>query len=133
MKNISIFHNSIIDNCARSIIVYNSILKTYKVMLDENLVGVFEKFILNNCFSNILFENLKENTQEMTDEFYVKDDSNFTFYYYKVDSITFLMLFHKETTFDDINSVKLILKASKDKFDTRENYKDSNEGKENND
>ncbi len=43
------------------------------------------------------------------------------------------MLFHKETTFDDINSVKLILKASKDKFDTRENYKDSNEGKENND
>ena len=133
MKNISIFHNSIIDNCARSIIVYNSILKTYKVMLDENLVGIFEKFILNNCFSNILFENLKENTQEMTDEFYVKDDSNFTFYYYKVDSITFLMLFHKETTFDDINSVKLILKASKDKFDTRENYKDSNEGKENND
>ena len=78
-------------------------------------------------------KNLKENSQEMTDEFYVKDDSNFTFYYYKVDSITFLILFHKETTFDDINSVKLILKASKDKFDTRENYKDSNEGKENND
>ena len=133
MKHTSIFHNSIIDNCARSIVVYNSLLKTYKVMLDENLTGIFEKFILNNCFSNILFGNLKENSQEMTDEFYVKDDSNFTFYYYKVDSITFLILFHKETTFGDINSVKLILKASKDKFDTRENYKDSNEGKENND
>ena len=100
-------------------------------MLDENLVPVFEKFILNNCFSNILFDNLKENSQEMTDEFYVKDDSNFTFYFYKVDSIIFLMLFHKETTFDDINAIKLILKASIDKFDTKENYKDSNEIKDN--
>ena len=76
MKNISIFHNSIIDNCARSIIVYNSILKTYKVMLDENLTGIFEKFILNNCFSNILFGNLKENSQEMTDEFVSGDKVN---------------------------------------------------------
>ena len=41
------------------------------------------------------------------------------------------MLFHKETTFDDINAIKLILKASKDKFDTKENYKDSNEIKDN--
>ena len=131
MKNISIFHNTIIDNCARSIVIYNSILKTYKVMLDENLVPVFEKFILNNCFSNILFDNLKENSQEMTDEFFMKDDSNFTFYFSKVDSIIFLMLFHKETTFDDINAIKLILKASKDKFDTKENYKDSNEIKDN--
>ncbi len=60
----------------------------------------------------------------MTDKFYVKDDSNFTFYYNKFDSNSFLILFHKETTFDYINSVKLILKASKDKFDTREKYKD---------
>lgn len=67
----------------------------------------------------------------MTDEFYVKDDSNFTFYFYKVDSIIFLMLFHKETTFDDINAIKLILKVSIDKFDTKENYKDSNEIKDN--
>ena len=29
-----------------------------------------------------IIDNLKENSQEMTDEFYVKDDSNFTFYFY---------------------------------------------------
>ena len=83
MKHTSIFHNSIIDNCARSIVVYNSLLKTYKIMLDENLTGIFEKFILNNCFSNILFGNLKENSQEMTDEFYMKDDSNLLFIFIK--------------------------------------------------
>ncbi len=42
-------------------------------MLDENLIGIFEKYILNHCFSNISFGNLKENLQEMTDEFYVKE------------------------------------------------------------
>ena len=40
----------------------------------------------------------------------------------------FLLLFDKETSFDDINAVTSTLKALKDSFDNRENYKDSNEG-----
>ena len=33
-----------------------------------------------------------------------------------------------QTSFDDINAVTSTLKALKDSFDNRENYKDSNEG-----
>ena len=47
--------------------------------------------------------------------------------------ICFILVKNNINILYEINSVKLILKASKDKFDTRENYKDSNEGKENND
>ena len=34
------------------------------------------------------------------------------------------ILFDKEKTFDDINSVKLTLKATRESFDNKENYKD---------
>ena len=122
MKNNLFFNNEIIDN--------NYYLKTYKIMIDENLENIFEKFIINNVFSNMIFideenENLIDDKSFITDEFYIKDDSNFTFYYYKINYLTFFILFDRETTFDDINIVKVTLKTLKENFDNKENYKDS--------
>jgi hypothetical protein len=99
-------------------------------MIDENLENIFEKFIINNVFSNMIFideenENLIDDKSFITDEFYIKDDSNFTFYYYKINYLTFFILFDRETTFDDINIVKVTLKTLKENFDNKENYKDS--------
>jgi hypothetical protein len=70
-------------------------------------------------------ENLTDEKSFITDEFYIKDDSNFTFYYYKINFLTFFILFDRETTFDDINIVKVTLKTLKENFDNKENYKDS--------
>lgn len=130
MKNNLLFNNEIIDNNVKSLIVYNYYLKTYKIMIDESLENVFEKFIINNVFSNMIFideesENLTDEKSFITDEFYIKDDSNFTFYYYKINFLTFFILFDRETTFDDINIVKVTLKTLKENFDNKENYKDS--------
>ena len=130
MKNNLLFNNEIIDNNVKSLIVYNYYLKTYKIMIDENLENIFEKFIINNVFSNMIFideenENLIDDKSFITDEFYIKDDSNFTFYYYKINYLTFFILFDRETTFDDINIVKVTLKTLKENFDNKENYKDS--------
>ena len=142
MKNITIFNNEIIDSCAKSVIVYNSTMKTYKVMIDEFETETFERFIMNCCFSDVLFldkgEEVTEDWNEnngnnednniVYDEFYVKDSTNETFYYYRINSLAFFILFDKEKTFDDINSVKITLKALKDNFDNKENYKDLTDG-----
>ena len=97
---------------------------------------------MNCCFSDVLFldkgEEVTEDWNEnngnnednniVYDEFYVKDSTNETFYYYRINSLAFFILFDKEKTFDDINSVKITLKALKDNFDNKENYKDLTDG-----
>ena len=86
---------------------------------------VYENFLINNVFINIMFDNDEEC---LSDQFYVKDNKYCIFYYYKINTLCFLLLFDKETSLDDINAVTSTLKALKDNFDNRENYKDSNEG-----
>jgi hypothetical protein len=100
-------------------------LKTYKLMGDEDLKDVYKNFLINNAFTNIMFDNDEEC---LSDQFYVKDNKYFIFDYYKINALCFLLLFNKETSLDYINAVTSILKALKDNFDNRENYKDSNEG-----
>ena len=95
-------------------------------MGDEDLKEVYENFLINNIFTNFLFDNEGEC---LSDQFYVKDNNYFTFYYYKINALSFFLLFDKETSFEDINAVTSTLKALKDSFDNRENYKDSNEEK----
>ena len=77
--------------------------------------------MINNIFRNFLFDNEGEC---LSDQFYVKDNNYFIFYYYKINALCFLLLFDKETSFEDINTVTSTLKALKDSFDNRENYKD---------
>ena len=94
-------------------------------MGNDDLKGVFENFLLNNVFTNIMFDN---DGECLSDQFYVKDNNYYIFYYYRINALCFLLLFDKETSFDDINTVTSTLKALKDSFDNRENYKDSSEG-----
>ena len=125
MKRITKFNNDILDIYLKGAIIHNKFLKTYKIMGDEELKDVYESFIINNVFSNIFFDNEGES---LSDQFYVKDNNYFIFYYYRINALCFLLLFDKETSFEDINAVISTLKALKDSFDNRENYKDSNEG-----
>ena len=82
-----------------------------------------KKRVRNRLVNNaITIAHLEKNI--VYDEFYVKDSNNETFYYYRIGSLSFFLLFDKEKTFDDINSVKLTLKATRESFDNKENYKD---------
>ena len=125
MNRITKFNNDILDIYLKGAVVHNKFLKTYKIMGDEELKDVYESFLINNVFSNILFDNEGEC---LSDQFYVKDNNYFIFYYYRINALCFLLLFDKEISFEDINAVTSTLKALKDSFDNRENYKDSNEG-----
>jgi hypothetical protein len=126
MKRITKFGNDILDTYLKGAVVHNKFLKSYKIMGDEDLKEVYENFLINNVFTNFLFDNEGEC---LSDQFYIKDNNFFTFYYYKINALCFLLLFDKETSFEDINAVTSTLKALKDSFDNRENYKDSNEDK----
>ena len=126
MERITKFGNDILDTYLKGAVIHNKFLKSYKLMGDEDLKEIFENFLINNVFTNFLFDNEGEC---LSDQFYVKDNNFFTFYYYKINALCFLLLFNKETSFEDINAVTSTLKALKDSFDNRENYKDSNDEK----
>ncbi len=85
-------------------------------MLDENCEGIISSFLQNSHFSSTLFKKISE-----YDEFYVKDQSHM-FYFYKIGDLTFFILYDIETTFDDVNTVKVTLKTLKENFDNNENY-----------
>ena len=121
MQRINKFGNDILDTYLKGAVIHNKFLKTYKIMGDENLEEVYQNFLINNIFTNFLFDNEGEC---LSDQFYIKDNHYFTFYYYKINALCFLLLLDKETTFEDINAVTSTLKALKDSFDNRENYKD---------
>ena len=125
IQRITKFGNDILDTYLKGAVVHNKFLKSYKIMGDEDLREVYENFLINNIFTNFLFDNEGEC---LSDQFYIKD-GYFTFYYYKINALCFLLLFDKETSFEDINAVISTLKALKDSFDNRENYKDSNDEK----
>ena len=125
MNRITKFNNDILDTYLKGAVVHNKFLKTYKIMGNEELKEVFENFLINNVFTNFMFDN---DGECLSDQFYVKDNNYYIFYYYRINPLCFLLLFDKETSFDDINAVTSTLKALKDSFDNRENYKDSNEG-----
>jgi hypothetical protein len=130
MKNIIVFNNDIIDQNAKCVVVVNTVARTFKVMLDEGESEKMWKFIVNCAFVKDLFENESTNNTNNNaltySEFYLKNFDEETFYFYKADNeITFLLLFDKDKTFDDINSVKLTLKNMKDVLDNKDNYKDS--------
>ena len=125
IQRITKFGNDILDTYLKGAVIHNKFLKSYKIMGDEGLKDVYENFLINNIFTNFLFDNEGEC---LSDQFYIKD-SYFTFYYYKINALCFLLLFDKETSFEDINAVISTLKALKDSFDNRENYKDSNDDK----
>ena len=126
IQRITKFGNDILDTYLKGAVIHNKFLKSYKIMGDEDLKEVYENFLINNVFTNFLFDNEGEC---LSDQFYVKDDNYFIFYYYKINALCFLLLFDKETSFEDINAVTSTLKALKDSFDNRENYKDSREEK----
>ena len=126
IQRITKFGNDILDTYLKGAVIHNKFLKTYKILGDEDLKEVYENFLINNIFTNFLFDNEGEC---LSDQFYVKDNNYFTFYYYKINALSFFLLFDKETSFEDINAVTSTLKALKDSFDNRENYKDSNEEK----
>ena len=65
----------------------------------------------------------------MSDQFYVKDNNYYIFYYYRINALCFLLLFDKDTSFDDINTVIATLKTLIDSFDNRDTYKDINDEK----
>ena len=125
MNKITEFNNDILDTYLKGAVIHNKFLKTYKIMGDEELKEIYENFLINNVFTNFMFDN---DGECLSDQFYVKDNNYFTFYYYRINALCFLLLFDKETSFDDINAVTSTLKALKDSFDNRENYKDSTEG-----
>ncbi len=125
MNRITKFNNDVLDTYLKGAVIHNKFLKTYKIMGDEALKEIYENFLINNVFTNFMFDN---DGECMSDQFYVKDNNYFTFYYYRIDALCFLLLFDKETSFDDINAVTTKLKALKESFDNRENYKDSTEG-----
>jgi len=85
-------------------------------MIDESYEEVFSNFIQNVHFSSHI---LKRNSE--CDEFYVKDNL-YTFYYFKMSALVFLIIYDKDTTFDDVNNVKNTIKTYKEKIDNRENY-----------
>ena len=124
MNKITKFNNDILDTYLKGAVIHNKFLKTYKIMGNEELKEVYENFLINNVFTNFMFDN---DGECLTDQFYVKDNKYFIFYYYRINALCFLLLFDKETSFDDINAVVSTLKALKDSFDNRENYKDSTE------
>lgn len=88
-------------------------------MVDETYEDVFSKFIQNGHFNIALF-----NKNTNYDEFYIKDD-NFTYYFYKVYNLIFLILYDKNITFEDVNSVKITFNTFNEKFDNTINYLES--------
>jgi len=90
-------------------------------MVDDSLayIEAFTNFLLNSYLSiNIL----KKNSEY--DEFYLKNEE-FTFYFFKLSSISLMILFDKDITFDDINNVKVTLRMYIDQFENKENYLES--------
>jgi hypothetical protein len=85
-------------------------------MINETCEDLFANFVKNTHFSADFFRITPE-----YDEFYVKDQSNI-FYFYKIGELSFFILYDKETSFDDVNTVKITLKALKENFDNNENY-----------
>jgi hypothetical protein len=85
-------------------------------MIDENCDKIFANFVSNTHFCADFFRKTSE-----LDEFYVKDQSNI-FYFYKIGDLSFFILYDKETSFDDVNTVKITLKTLKENFDNNENY-----------
>ena len=88
-----------------------------------NRITKFNNDILDTYLKGAIIHNKFLKTYKL-----MGDNKYFIFYYYKINALIFLLLFDKETSFDDINAVTSTLKALKDNFDNRENYKDSNEG-----
>jgi len=94
----------------------NQQIKTFKIMVDDSFEDIFAYYLLNCHFSSIIF-----NKSNLTDEFYTKTEL-FTFYYYKLGNMVFLIIFGKDITFEDINTTKSTLKSFKDQFDNKGNY-----------
>ena len=124
MKFISTFENDVLDTYLKAAVVHNKFLKSYKILGNPELEQVFQNFLINNIFSNFLFDE-----DNISDQFYVKDNNYYIFYYYRINALCFLLLFDKDTSFDDINTVIATLKTLKDSFDNRDNYKDINDEK----
>ena len=76
----------------------------------------FKNFILNSHLSGIILKKHSE-----FDEFYLKNDE-FTFYFFKINDIFVMILFDKDTIFDDINNMKVVLKTYIDQYENKENY-----------
>jgi hypothetical protein len=112
--------DNIIDTTVKSLIVLNSRIKTFKMMVDETSESeeIFNNFILNSHFSNNLLECENSNNGQLCDEYYVKGEL-FTFYYYRLGELIFLILMDKDTNFDDINTVKVTIKTFKEKFEEK--------------
>jgi hypothetical protein len=94
-------------------VIFNTKTKTFKNVIDEDCSHILSNFIQNTHLSTTLFK------KNETDEFFVKDE-NFCFYYYRLGYLVFLMLYDKEITIDDMNSVKLNLKTYLDHFEEKE-------------
>ena len=88
----------------------NSETKNFKILLDDSMQDTFRNLLLNIHFTANF---LKLDPQ--CDEFYVKDEF-YTLYYLKINNLNFFTLFDKETTFDDINTVKTTLRAFQNQF-----------------
>lgn len=109
-KNLLLTENEFINSTVKSLIVVNNNSKTFKTFIDDSVEDSFSQFITNTHFATVLFR------KGGYDEFYVKDDVD-CFYYYKYGSLTFLILYDKDITFDDVNNVKLNLKTYIESFE----------------
>jgi hypothetical protein len=104
----------------------NTNLKTYKFMIDDSNAykEAFKNFILNSHLSEIILRKNQASASEFQfecEEFYLKNDE-FIFYFFKINDIFVMILFDKDTIFDDINNMKVVLKTYIDQYENKENY-----------
>jgi hypothetical protein len=100
------------------VLIQNTNLKTYKIMINEEYGKTFIDFIINCHFSINCFNNPKNN---FCDEFYAKNEEHI-FYYLNVGSLNIFIIFENTISFEEIYNIKKIFKTMKDQLDNKENF-----------
>ena len=137
LNNIKIntaLESEIINSICSGMLVINLENRSWKSLLDNSLLNVFETLFtsvgfvklngVGGCFSGIssgcggigFSDSLSLSGYEDGDEFYLKTD-DYVFYYLQLKNLSIYILFPAETQISNINEVKMVLKAQKKLLD----------------
>lgn len=126
LKIQNVFENELINTTCSSIMIVNTIDKSYKCLLDTTKSDLLNNTIINCNFSNnviqVISQNLGNSTEIQTDdpsyseEFYMKTNF-YIFYFLQLQNLFIFVLFPPTTSVNQINEVKAVLQNMKSRVE----------------
>jgi hypothetical protein len=84
------------------------------MLINDKTEDLFNSFLLNSHYTTDIIKKTPS-----VEEFYIKDDL-YCYYFIKAGILSFIIIFLKETSFYDMQNVKVLLKSLRDFFIDKE-------------